>query len=320
MLESVERYLMKRILWASYMIKITEKDISELAVIGSGSCATVYQLDDTKILKMYDRQKRNSFEFVKKEFDISSIIYGFNVPTAKPYDLYECDGVYGASYEFLHGDTMLDAIANGADVSENIKCLAEIGKQIHSKKVDKTIFPKASKLLEDLLAHMKNWLDENQINHIAELIASIPEYDIFIHGDFHPGNIIIHNGKPMLIDVGGAGHGHPVFDLLSMYRMMKMARKYKKYDAKIFPEIYNCYIEHYFDKGKLEKRKDSFYELLDFIYIITVVSSACATFVDKQSCPPEIINYIDGMIEVLTKMTSDRLCQLFENTNDLFFD
>lgn len=299
------------------MRKIKKSEIANMAVIGKGACATIYKLEDDKVLKLYDKGDRNTAEFVKNEFDISTEIYNIGITTAKTYELCECDGIYGAVYEFVSGDTMLDMIEKEGNLSDFISDLSDIGKQIHSNSVDTKIFPKATELLERLIVHIKPWVNDEQYKHIEMLIDAIPDDNTLIHGDFHPGNIIIRQGKPILIDVGGSSHGHPVFDFISMHRMMKK-EVFSKVSDGIFAKIYDEYIEKYFGHETFEMHKDSYNEIMDIMYYLTVVPSVCVSYGKRENCDIKIVEYVDFMIGILLKMDIIRFKQLFTDTQDLF--
>lgn len=51
---------------------------------------------------------------------------------------------------------------------------------------------------------------------LQRLFENIPDRCTFIHGDCHPGNVMIQGGKLVFIDMMTCGSGHPVFDLTSM--------------------------------------------------------------------------------------------------------
>lgn len=299
------------------MKKICKTELENMSVVGKGACATIYKYQHDKILKLYDRGNRNTAEFVKKEFDISTEIYSMGIATAQPFELCECDGVYGAIYEFVSGDTMLNVIEKEGNIGNYIVELANIGKQIHSNSVDEDIFPKAVELIKSLIVHIKPWVNEIQYKHIEEIVDAIPDSSTLIHGDFHPGNIILKQNKVVLIDVGGASCGHPVFDLISMHRMMMKEAQSKVNDG-IYRQIYENYISNYFDAKKFEECKDSFYEIMEIMYYLTAIPSVCVSYNSRENCDPVVIQYIDHMIGRLLNVDIKRFEQFFSETNDLF--
>ena len=51
---------------------------------------------------------------------------------------------------------------------------------------------------------------------MVDAIERIPERDTFVHGDVHSNNIMVEGGHLVLIDMGAARCGHPIFDLMSV--------------------------------------------------------------------------------------------------------
>ena len=75
------------------------------------------------------------------------------------------------------------------------------------------------------LASKSDYYSKDDIRKVYELIDSIPARNTFIHGDFHPGNIMVQNDELILIDMGDASVGHPVIDLLGTYQLMSLTPK-----------------------------------------------------------------------------------------------
>ena len=48
------------------------------------------------------------------------------------------------------------------------------------------------------------------------MCETIPDRSTFVHGDCHPDNVVIRDGKLVLVDLSACGFGHPVFDLAGM--------------------------------------------------------------------------------------------------------
>ena len=299
------------------MITITCDELNKLTTAGTGRCATVYMLTKDRILKMYDKGARNSLSFVEKEFEISMACCKMGIPTAKPFDMYECEGVYGASYEYVSGDTMFELIKKGDCLDAQIKELARIGHDIHLKKADRGIFPKAASLFDKMLPYMEGWLSKEEYAHVNELICAIPDRDNFIHGDFHPDNVITGDRGPILIDAGGAGAGHPVFDFFSMYRLMKKAETSGDNNG-IYTKIYEKYLEYYFGGLELCEHRAALTGILDVFYYISMVPSITAVFSERSACDLKIAAYVDRMVDALMSTSQEDFKKLFDAADDLF--
>ena len=75
------------------------------------------------------------------------------------------------------------------------------------------------------IAAKSDFYSKDDMQRVYNLIDSIPVRNTFIHGDFHPGNIMVQNDELILIDMGDASVGHPVIDLLGTYQLMSLTPK-----------------------------------------------------------------------------------------------
>ena len=53
-----------------------------------------------------------------------------------------------------------------------------------------------------------------------ELVDCVRDADTIIHGDFHPGNLMLHNDELLIIDVPDLKSGSPLYDLYTVFRDM----------------------------------------------------------------------------------------------------
>ena len=52
---------------------------------------------------------------------------------------------------------------------------------------------------------------------LREIVKAIPRGNCLLHCDFHEGNVMIHNGEYLLIDIDEVCIGHPLYDLTYHY-------------------------------------------------------------------------------------------------------
>ena len=64
---------------------------------------------------------------------------------------------------------------------------------------------------------LKDYLPADQFEKLYSLVEAVPEDMHMMHGDYHIKNIMLQNGEVLLIDMDTLCHGHPVFELASMY-------------------------------------------------------------------------------------------------------
>ena len=52
---------------------------------------------------------------------------------------------------------------------------------------------------------------------LREIVKAIPQGSCLLHCDFHEGNVMIHNGEYLLVDIDEVCIGHPLYDLTYHY-------------------------------------------------------------------------------------------------------
>ena len=180
-------------------------------VIGQGAVGTLYQYDADTIVKVY--RESTALEELEKEREYSRIAFVHGVPTRISFDIVRVGNCYGMIYEMINSSSMGRLISNDPErVEELAEKFAAVGKQIHA--VDaaglgiasaKETYLKAAKNLSPNYTEAEN-------RTIRAWIEAMPEATCLVHGDFHPKNIMIQDGEPLLIDMGDICIGHPLYD------------------------------------------------------------------------------------------------------------
>ena len=198
---------------------LREISVEGKEVLGQGGNGTVYRLDDETIVKVYSSQ--HPLEIIDRERAYAKAAFVAGIPTAIAFDTVKVGDSYGVVYEAMNSDTLGHAITNEPERrDEYIMKYAELAKKLHSTVIDDGSVEK----LKDLL--MKRACDPvllelctpDEVEILKELVSSMADCDTLVHGDLHPGNIMINNGELMLIDMGELTRGLPVYDVASVYR------------------------------------------------------------------------------------------------------
>lgn len=66
---------------------------------------------------------------------------------------------------------------------------------------------------------------KEELEKLRLIYENIPDRHTFIHGDCHPGNVMLKNGEMMFIDLSTSGTGHPIFDMMSMCQIYHVRGK-----------------------------------------------------------------------------------------------
>ena len=205
---------------------LREISIEGKEILGQGGNGTVYRLDDETIVKVYSTE--HSLEVIDRERAYAKAAFIADIPTAIAFDTVKVGDRYGVIFEAMNSDTLGHAIANEPERrDEYIMKYAQLAKKLHTT----AITDGSVAALKDLLMKrasdpvMAQFCSESEIKTLKTIVGSIKDCDTLVHGDLHPGNIMINNGELMLIDMGELTRGVPIYDLASIYRDLMVGAK-----------------------------------------------------------------------------------------------
>ncbi|MCC5803606.1 aminoglycoside phosphotransferase family protein [Rossellomorea vietnamensis] len=274
--------------------------ISESDFLGSGMEATVYALDDYKVLKIY-----NDFSDVKKQEKLRGFYAGLKTDHLSyelPYihDILVENGTLVTIEKRMQGSNMQSKLAGMTrdEQTNMMKIYLQANLELHSLQGSSTM--EGFQLFHDhrlSLGRMDNWYDllsetiklkqtelkpyferdvrdyEAKLTLIMERLATGYEGDYsIIHGDFYPGNILINEKNEVtgLIDFGMLTmYGDYLFDVAIGWVCLDM---YNQLNASL-PERYLDIIVSTLGEGG---RKDLyFYVLIYSLMTANLYSPTC---------------------------------------------
>ena len=197
--------------------------VKEENLLGAGANGKVYRLDNERIVKLYNPVS-NPPEKIKREKQSARQAFIHGIPSAIPFDLVMVGNQYGMIYELINAITLGEYVHKNPDTLEEYALkMSLMLKELHSTEFKEDELPDARFTLKVWvnIAEKSGYYQENELSKVYGLIESIPYRNTFIHGDFHPGNIMISDGELFLIDMGDASVGHPICDLLAAFQLMK---------------------------------------------------------------------------------------------------
>ena len=229
--------------------------VDGLEPIGAGATAKVYRLDAETVVKVFN--PNTSPAIIQQENERSRNAFLNGIPTAISYDLVRVGDCCGAVYELLDAQDFLTILENDkAHLEQHIRGFAAAMRRMNQIVVDPTRFLPAKQGSIAALPMLSQICTEEELGKLKKLYESIPDRSTFIHGDCHPGNIMVQNGELVLIDLMSCGSGHPVFDLVSMCSVYHLPRDAEARQAtpllRSFTEdetarIWNTYLRAYLE-------------------------------------------------------------------------
>ena len=207
--------------------KLSEISIDNAELLGVGANGRVYRLDQERIVKVFNRTS-NPPEKISREQESARQAFIHGIPSAIPFEIVRVGDELGMIYELITARTLGSMVHSDPNKLEKYAIeMSALMKKLHSTKMDEGTMPDARlalRLWADI-ASKSDFYSRDDMQRIYELIDSVPVRETFIHGDFHPGNIMVQNDELILIDMGDASVGHPVIDLLGTYQLMSLTPK-----------------------------------------------------------------------------------------------
>ncbi|WP_026477965.1 aminoglycoside phosphotransferase family protein [Alkaliphilus transvaalensis] len=177
-------------------------------IIGIGNTATVYDLKDGKVLKLFNKDYPS--EAVVTEFKNAKAINNMNFPKPKVYEMINCENAKGIIYDKIEGESLLDWVLKTGDSRRCALYMAELHKLILHNKINN-------------VRNYKGFLEENIVKGLTDnsakqkeimlILDKLENGDALCHGDYHPGNIFISKGQAVVIDFMNVCHGHFLYDV-----------------------------------------------------------------------------------------------------------
>ena len=186
-------------------------------VIGRGANGEVYRVDPDTIVKVY--LNPDALPEIHRERELARLAFVAGVPTAIPYDVVRIQGGgYGSVFELLNATSFAKLLIRGEKSLDEVADMSiRLLKLIHSKIVRSDSLPDMRAVALGWADFLRDYLPAGQYEKLRALIGAVPDDPHLMHGDYHVKNIMLQNGEILLIDMDTLCHGHPIFELASMY-------------------------------------------------------------------------------------------------------
>ncbi|MCR8657373.1 phosphotransferase family protein [Paenibacillus endoradicis] len=200
--------------------------------IGEGGCSEVFEWENSsKIIKL--ARANTDINAMKREYHHNLIAWDNGLSVPQPFEILEIDGRPGIVFERIYGDTLMKRFVQNAlkrasteaevtedDNYDDVRITAQILSEIHSK--SNLSVPSQKETIKKSIS----WVDHLTSVEKAEIFAlldSLPSKQQLCHGDPNLGNIMIRDGKAIMIDWMNATIGNPEADLAEYIIMIRFA-------------------------------------------------------------------------------------------------
>ena len=229
--------------------------VEGLRRIGGGVQGTVWRVDDERVLKVY-HARSNPPEKVAREKEVSRQAFIHGVPCAMTFDMVHVGDELGIVYELVDARTVGEVVAASPErATEMGERMGTLLRELHATRFEEGLLPDARDGLRKWagFAERDGLFPASTVRAMYDVIDAIPDGDTFVHGDFHPGNIMLSEDELVLIDLGDASVGDPLVDLLASYQLMQLicrvpggAERYTGMQPAQLNEVWAAFARTYF--------------------------------------------------------------------------
>jgi len=229
---SLEVYEVFRMTGLSEVMRVEralrEVDVSGMKQIGAGACGRVFRMDAERVVKVYNQ---GSFtpERVERERQVAREAFVRGIPSAIPFETVSVGEERGIVYELVEARNIGEVVSADPKACEAwARRMAELAGRLHSTEFDEGLLPDAR------LLHAR-WVERiaqtdlyapQTIEALRRFVDALPAGRSFVHGDFHPANVMVMpDDELLLIDLGDASRGHPCLDMAGTYHVARVAAK-----------------------------------------------------------------------------------------------
>jgi aminoglycoside phosphotransferase (APT) family kinase protein len=194
---------------------MNQADLTALgAPLAQGRTAAVYAWPGDQIVKLF-------FDWVGpdavvREAEISRVVHASGLPVPAVGELVQGGGRTGIVYARLHGQSMLTELMRRPwTLRRHAWRLAELHGTIHAVTLPDhavSVIPHQVDALAHKIEHASP-LAAAQRGQLLTALRAMPVDARLCHGDFHPDNVILTDGGPVIIDWIDATRGCPAADV-----------------------------------------------------------------------------------------------------------
>ncbi|MDO4797067.1 MAG: anti-sigma factor antagonist [Coriobacteriales bacterium] len=191
--------------------------VDGLEVVGRGGQGTVYRLDEDKVVKLYDNNF--SLDAIERERRYARTALVAGISTALPYDTVRCGDKLGVVFEHAGEQTLARAYEqNPQQFNELTQRYVQFVRDFHAAEVPAGTFKSVSAKSHRYLDGLASYCSPEEIYLLHSLADAIPQCATLVHGDLHPGNIMVSGDELLLIDMPDISQGPTQIDIVNIFR------------------------------------------------------------------------------------------------------
>lgn len=192
-------------------------NVGELLAVGR--TADVFAFGNDAVVKI--PRPDTPSHWAEIEADLSTAVHGHGLPAPAVKDVIVVDGRTCVVFDRVHGPSMWQRmLEDPAQAEQLVAEMVAVQRMIHASGIPEAIPDLSSRLHSKVFACSAISGDERV--EAERLVTDLPRGAALLHGDLHPGNVLLGPDGPMVIDWFDASIGHPVADVVRSSLLLRL--------------------------------------------------------------------------------------------------
>lgn len=240
--------------------------------ISSALNGEIFKLSEDEMIKVYGSDV--TLDEIKKERSYAQTALVAGIPTLIPYDVVKTENGYGIVFEKVEMKSLAYVLAHEPQkMPELADRFAEFMKELHTTEIMGNKLPDIKDRYREWIEKLDN-KDDSQTAMFSNIIASIPDSDMYVHGDINLNSVMVRDDEMLLMDMAGSAHGNSLFDLQGLFASLVAIEKsdegYCRRNYGVTSQICIAFWNAFFKKymNNREQEINSMNELLAKYYVL----------------------------------------------------
>jgi aminoglycoside phosphotransferase (APT) family kinase protein len=191
------------------------EQLAHARLLDTGAQAAIYEWGPGRVLRLLPREA--SLAQLEREATVMRAAHEAGVPVPAVHEVFEIDGYPAMVMERIDGGPMLTPMLERPwRLLPLLRRFGEIQAQLHEVALPESDRPAGLLSLHEAAKRWEGNLDgpDAELEALARHeLAQLPRGDRLLHGDYHPLNLLMRGGDPVVIDWPGAAVGPPEADI-----------------------------------------------------------------------------------------------------------
>ncbi len=235
---------------------LRNQSVDGLKQIGAGAFGRVYRLDAERVIKVYAPEV-NPLDKIERERTAARQAFIHGIPSAIPFEVVRVGREHGIIYELVDARTLGETVNTEPDrTDEYARRMADLLLQLHNTHFEPNALPDARDIFHGWVdvAERSSLYAPRTIELLHRFVDDFGPADTFVHGDFHPANIMVMpDNELLLIDMGDSSMGSPDIDLAGTFHVLRIATRrpggamrLTGMSEQVLDHLWETFVRHYY--------------------------------------------------------------------------